>query len=178
MKGPNVRRQAVLESVADHVLRVGLQGTSLRPLASAIGTSDRMLLYYFSDKDELMTETIQLIAGRLLALLEAERIVPEVYPVLLQRIYELLIRADIRPFMQVWLELVARAARNEEPFRTITAGIADGFLGWVSGLLKVEREEDRPAQAALLLSTVEGLVLLESVGRGNITNDAVSGLLD
>jgi len=39
------RRQAALERMADHLLREGMTGASLRPLAAAAGTSDRMLLY-------------------------------------------------------------------------------------------------------------------------------------
>ena len=50
----NDRREAAIERMADHVLSEGLAAGTLRPLAAAAGTSDRMLLYYFADKDELL----------------------------------------------------------------------------------------------------------------------------
>jgi AcrR family transcriptional regulator len=47
------RRQVLLESVSDAVLAHGLMGLTLRPLAAAVGTSDRMLIYHFGSRDEL-----------------------------------------------------------------------------------------------------------------------------
>ena len=39
------RREELLDQVTDHVLEHGLIGFTLRPVAAAIGTSDRMLIY-------------------------------------------------------------------------------------------------------------------------------------
>src|SRR4051794_29641819 len=41
------RRDQLLDRVTDHVLEHGLIGLTLRPVAAALGTSDRMLLYHF-----------------------------------------------------------------------------------------------------------------------------------
>ncbi len=38
------RREQLAEQATDYVLEHGLLGLSLRPLAAALGTSDRMLL--------------------------------------------------------------------------------------------------------------------------------------
>ena len=57
--------------MADHLLAAGLTGVNLRALAAAAGTSDRMLLYYFTDKDELLAATLACIAARLTAKLDA-----------------------------------------------------------------------------------------------------------
>jgi AcrR family transcriptional regulator len=48
------RLSLLLDRLADYVLAHGLTASSLRPLARAAGTSDRMLLYYFADKDAVM----------------------------------------------------------------------------------------------------------------------------
>lgn len=42
----------------DYVLEAGLIGLSLRPLAAALGTSDRMLNYHFGSKDELVASIL------------------------------------------------------------------------------------------------------------------------
>lgn len=52
-------RAAVLEKAVDYVCRHGLANLSLRPLAKAVGSSPRVLLYYFGSKDELVVEIIQ-----------------------------------------------------------------------------------------------------------------------
>ena len=41
------KRDELVQAATDHALEHGLIGLSLRPLAAAIGTSDRMLIYHF-----------------------------------------------------------------------------------------------------------------------------------
>ena len=48
------RRQELLESVVEYVLKNGLTGLSLRPLANGVGTSARMLLYHFESREKLL----------------------------------------------------------------------------------------------------------------------------
>lgn len=176
MKDREIRRQALLERMADHVLRLGLQGASLRPLAAAAGTSDRMLLYYFADKDELLAATLELLARRLLALLESAWTGTAAYEILLPGICEALRSPAIGPYMRLWLELAAFAARGDEPFRAIAMQICDGFLAWCASRLHVDREADRVPLAALLFGTIEGLVLLDAIGRGSTAEAALRGV--
>ena len=63
------RREMVLERMCDHVLVNGLASATLRPLAAAADTSDRMLLYYFDDKDDVMTAVLEHIAARMIGTL-------------------------------------------------------------------------------------------------------------
>lgn len=168
------RRAAALECMADHLLREGLAGASLRPLAAAAGISDRMLLYYFRDKDELLTELLAHVAARLARQLEsaATDAGPLPFADLLVELWTSVRSDALRPTMRLWVELAAVAGRGEEPHRTVAGRIADGFLAWVAGRLRVEREEDRRATAALLLATVDGLALLDAVGRGAVADEA------
>jgi AcrR family transcriptional regulator len=55
-------RADLLERAVDYVCRHGLSTLSLRPLAKALGTSPRNLLYYFGSKDDLVVEIVR--AGR------------------------------------------------------------------------------------------------------------------
>ena len=52
------QRAALLDGVVEHVLREGVATLSLRPLAAALGTSDRMLLYYFGTRDKLLVAAL------------------------------------------------------------------------------------------------------------------------
>ncbi|TLQ42832.1 TetR/AcrR family transcriptional regulator [Streptomyces marianii] len=58
------KRRELLDRVHAYVIRNGLSGLSLRPLARALGTSDRMLLYYFGTKERLVTEVLALDEDR------------------------------------------------------------------------------------------------------------------
>jgi AcrR family transcriptional regulator len=164
MKKGDARRQQLLERLADHVLAQGLQGASLRPLAAAAGTSDRMLLHYFADKDALLTATLTLATHRLIALLESARADPLPFHRLLPHLAALIKDARMQPYLRLWLELVTVAAGEKEPFRAIAQHIATTLLNWIAAALAVEREEDRAPLAALTLTLVEGFVIFDALG--------------
>ncbi len=130
--------------MADHILLEGLGAATLRPLAAAAGTSDRMLLYYFADKDELLTATLARIAARMTA--ELDDAIPigplRSFPELLEEVWTALSSESLKPFMHVWLDLAAGAARGLQPHLDLAGEIAEGFLAWVtssSGAPKRER---------------------------------------
>lgn len=67
------RREELAALATDYALDQGLIGLSLRPLAAAIGTSDRMLLYHFAGKDDLVATLLRISNDRLV---EAVRALP------------------------------------------------------------------------------------------------------
>jgi len=58
------RRAALLERVVDYVRRHGVGSLSLRPLAKAVGSSPRVLLYYFGSKEDLIVEALRAMRDR------------------------------------------------------------------------------------------------------------------
>jgi AcrR family transcriptional regulator len=58
------RRARLLEEVVNYILIHGLAGLSLRPLARGVGTSPRMLLYFFGSKEQLISEALAQIRLR------------------------------------------------------------------------------------------------------------------
>lgn len=52
------RRAELLERIVDYVYEHGVSQLSLRPLGEAVGCSPRLLLYFFSSKEELVTEVL------------------------------------------------------------------------------------------------------------------------
>jgi AcrR family transcriptional regulator len=52
------RRAELLDEVANYILSNGLADLSLRPLAAAINTSPRMLLYFFGTKEKLIADAL------------------------------------------------------------------------------------------------------------------------
>jgi AcrR family transcriptional regulator len=68
------RREELAAQATDYALDHGLIGLSLRPLAAAIGTSDRMLLYHFASKDDLVATVLRTSNDRSV---EAVRALPQ-----------------------------------------------------------------------------------------------------
>ncbi len=136
-----------------------------------------MLLYYFANKEDLLASVLGHVAAQLRVMLEASLPQPMPYRPLLRELLRLVRRPAFRPYLQVWLELTARAGRGEEPFHQIAAAIADGFLEWTSSRLQVRGEAARARQSALLFSLVEAAVLFDAVGKGGIADQAAELLL-
>jgi len=169
------RREAVIDRLADHILQAGLSGSSLKALAAAAGASDRMLLYYFRNKDDLLTEALGRIVERLTRLLDAAAPpAPVPFGALLGVLAAAMGDPVLKPYMEVWLELVAASARGVEPHRTLAGAIADGFTGWAAEHLVGEDADARHAEAALFVATLDGLMLLDAAGRSDLAGRAVA----
>src|SRR3954453_4161796 len=65
------QREELLERATDHVLAHGLIGLSLRPVAAAVGTSDRMLIYHFTSRDALVSAVVARATERAVREVEA-----------------------------------------------------------------------------------------------------------
>ena len=57
-------RDRLIEAVVAHAAEHGLADTSLRQLASALGTSHRMLIHHFGSKEGLLVEVVRRVEER------------------------------------------------------------------------------------------------------------------
>jgi AcrR family transcriptional regulator len=163
------RRIALLDRLADHILAHGLTASSLRPLAKAAGTSDRMLLYYFPDKDALVAAVLEVVAARMVALLDARR-APGLLPYarLKRHLLSIAFADDLWPYMRLWLEMASRAALGDAVLRAVGEQLGRGFLAWGAAQLDSTDEATREVEAAQLLLAIEGNLLLRSVGLADV----------
>jgi AcrR family transcriptional regulator len=168
------KRAALLEPVCAHLLAHGLDRSSLRDLAAAAGTSDRMLLYYFRDKADLMEAALSRLAAMLRDRLEAA-LSPEPLdePRLRARLIRMVLSDDAWPFLQVWLEIVARGGRGDPVFHAAGRGIGEGFIDWIAAQSGAPGDAARRETAERLLPLLDGLVLLKAVGLGESCAAAV-----
>lgn len=165
MTKAQTKRDHLAQVLADHVLAHGLAGASLRPLAMAAGTSDRMLLYYFTDKDDLIATVLSAIAERLAHLLSTRAGSAPVAPDRLEaELVPLITSAEFWPFICVWLEIATMAARGDAALRAIGGAIAGQFRQWIALRLDLPSAQ-RDAAALRLLRLVEGTALLHALGQ-------------
>ena len=169
MPKTDIRRADIAERLADHVLANGLSASSLRPLAKAAGTSDRMLLYYFADKAEMITAALGVVAQRMISLMEANK-ASEPMPVemLQPMLLDIVLSDEMWPSMRLWMEIASHAARGDSFYRSLGENIGRGFLAWGTGQIKSATAEQREKDAARLLITTEGAMLLKSIGMDDV----------
>lgn len=172
------QRERVLARLADHLLATGLARSSLRELARAAGVSDRMLLYYFADKAEVLAAACERVAsgvaGRLGEAFPAGTRLPMAG--LLRGAAALTTDPAMRPFMRLWVEIVAAAARGEAPFPAIARQVLDSFLAWVDAHLDPQGDPDPAALAALVVATIDGLALVDICRDDDLVDRAAARL--
>lgn len=169
----NNRQAALLEILADHVLAHGLAAASLRPLAKAAATSDRMLLYYFPAKADLIAAILETIAARLTVILGAATSQPQPLAALRQTLVDALSNDTLWPYVRIWLEVAAGAARGDPLLVRTGEAIGRRFLDWGEAQLLSETPASRCTEAAQLLVFVEGALFLKSVGLSDVTAQAL-----
>jgi AcrR family transcriptional regulator len=150
------RRARTLARAADYVLEHGLEGLSLRPLAAALGTSTRMLLYDFESKEKLVDEVLAEIRRRLAELLvelqsgrdEAET---------LTAVWEWAAAEERAPFMRVFFETHVHALAHPEAHVGRGRPMIDDWLSFLQS--RWEPEALEPATATLFVAVIRGLLL-------------------
>ena len=157
-----------------HVLEHGLNSASLRPLAKAAGTSDRMLIYHFGSKDALIEELLMDLAGNMTAGLNA--LLPEA-PMPSRRVLVEAVVAATRNeifagYIRVWHDIVAAAAQGSAAHKAAAGQIIEGFVAWL--ILRLPEGEPAPDRTArALLTMIDGISLMDAVGHSEMAAAAL-----
>jgi AcrR family transcriptional regulator len=179
-KKPAMTKESLLPLLAGHVLAQGLGQASLRPLAKAAATSDRMLLYHFGSKDALIADLLGYIARTYAATLDAalagER--PANRSAVVSRILAQAQDPAMQAFTALWWEIVAGAARGEASYRAAAQAMMDELLGWLETQMPAD-DPDPKGGARYLLTLIEGTLMLGAIGHGDTAQQGLlaSGLL-
>lgn len=145
------RRQALLEAIATYVLEQGLADMSLRPLARALGTSPRVLLYHFDSKEKLVADALSAARARQSEATQAwlaEQ--PSLRPSeLLRRFWDWQLDEQ-DAFLRLFFEVYGLALQDEGRF--------PGFLGaavhdWVAGIGAMLHDAGVPLASARITAT-------------------------
>ena len=170
MPRPKPDKSEMLNQLAQYVLEHGLNDASLRPMAAASGTSDRMLLYHFKTKDALIAELLNHIAQIMSAGLD-QVLPPERFPnedTLIQRLVTIMRTPQFQPFTRLWFDMLSSASGGQVAHRETGHAILEHFLEWMS-----LRHPDCGAGAARALTLVEGVLIMDAMGQSAIANRAI-----
>ncbi|NCP12897.1 MAG: TetR/AcrR family transcriptional regulator [Sphingomonadales bacterium] len=173
-------RDTLLPRLAAHVLEHGLGGASLRPLAKAAGTSDRMLIYHFGNKETLITELLGHIAaiysGALDAALGGER--AKTRQECAERILAVGSQPAMQAFLVLWWDIVAGAARGVPGYRAAARQMMTQQLEWLERQMP-EDDPDPAGGARFLMTAIEGTLMLSAVGHEDTAREGLlaGGLL-
>jgi len=148
-------RDELLARIVDEVAHHGLGDRSLRDLADAVGSSHRMLLYHFGSRHGLVTAIVEAVeASQRSALTDLAAVAEPGSPSdTIRRTWASLISPELRPFIQLFYEAVAYAARHEG---------ASFTTPWLDSAAEAARRlglEDDPVGARLGVAVIRGLLI-------------------
>ena len=146
MRMPAGPREELLEKVTDHVLAHGLIGLSLRPVAAAVGTSDRMLVYHFGTRDALVSAVVERAGARATAIVGALPGAPTVRSGV-NRLWAAYLAEPLSSCLDVYCQAAATGLIGREPYlsdarrrnEAWAAALRDYFVRCGASSRKVER---------------------------------------
>ena len=170
-----LEKPIMLRAMAQHVLQNGLSGASLRPLAKAAGTSDRMLIYHFGNKEALIGALLEYLTQ------EYSDALDDALPTgradsrgeCLYSIAAAIRAPAFAPYQSLWCQIVAEAARGNEIYRASARGITQKLLGWVKDFVPLS-DDDAGATARQIVTMVEGTQMLDAIGCSDIADAALA----
>ncbi len=174
------KRAEVVEKLAGHVLSAGLGDTGLRRLAEVAGTSDRMLLYYFENKEELLSAVLERITSDLAESLEALAAGGRMPPARALQLMWAALKLDANADqLRLWLDLSSAACRGDPFYRSVVTRIRQDWMERLSAILDTPPRE-RAALATLMMAAVDGQVVLfpEDLAEGDAAIAAFVSLLE
>lgn len=153
----SAKADELLEQIIEIIRRTGLAGFSLDMLAAELGTSSRMLVYYFGSKDELL--------GRIVYRVREDTVTAfESHPA--DSIFDAIdmwwsrYRANLTD-MQFFFHLATRSFEEPDKFREFSSTAVEQ---WTSFFYRSVRRDTKTAKEAraiarLTLATVRGLTV-------------------
>jgi AcrR family transcriptional regulator len=156
-------RARLLAAIVDYVLAHGLADLSLRPLAAAVGSSPRMLLYHFGSKEDLVIAVIEETRRRHAQLLEAwyERSAEHDARTLLLRAWQWLTAPRHDRLLRLLFETSGLALQDRRRHATFLRSAVNDWIAPFARTLEREgfTRERAGALGTLLVAVVRGLLL-------------------
>ena len=154
-------RDALLAGAIGHFAEHGVGDTSLRALATAIGTSHRMLIYHFGSREALLIEVIRTVEEQqrmaLATILEDADMPPAE---IMRRMWARVADPALWPNERLFFEVYAQALQGSPHALPVLDGIVEAWVEPLAALVAPGRPRaEARAEARLGVAVVRGLLL-------------------
>jgi len=153
------RPEELLDAIVQYLVKHGLADLSLRPLAKALGSSPRVLLYYFGSKEKMV---VKVLAG----LRERQRdnydqIQAASFAEACQTIWKHMSAPDSEPLFRLFFEAYGMAMRHPQRYKAFLRDAIEDWLRFVADPLCRQgyRRKEARALATIILAGLRGFML-------------------
>jgi AcrR family transcriptional regulator len=154
-----MRKSELLDAALRYLLSHGVANASLRPMAAALGTSPRILMFHFKNKEGMLQEVIQELNSRLQGSLQStlsadqdsERVAP------LKQFWKWATSKRNLPYLRLLYEVQIIALQNPRKYGSY---LKKASADWHAIALQSMSESTRSASmATLCIAVFDGLML-------------------
>jgi AcrR family transcriptional regulator len=175
----SARRNELLEAIYAYAAGQGLAELSLRPLATAVGSSPRVLIYLFGSKEGLVRALLARARADEVELLDRLRRPgepPVGLDVAVERVWNWLAAAEHRGLLCLWVEAYARSLTEPDgPWAGFAAQSVADWLDVLAGCQAPRARRTKAGQAArtAALAVVRG-ALLDLLATGDVARSGAA----
>lgn len=156
-------KEVILEGALAAAFADGLSQLTFGRLAKRLGISDRIVVYYFPTKDDLITEVVTSMGLRLQQTLsEAFSTPSKDYVELLRAAWPVLAQREADPIFALFFEANGLAATGREPYRTLVPELVGAWIDWTSQFIE-GTPTHRRTEAETAIAVIDGLLLLRQL---------------
>lgn len=161
--GPKHTKEQLLAAALDAATDEGLSGLTYGRLAKRVGVSDRIVVYYFPTKHDLISEVLLEMGARLQgALVDAFTAPARDHVELARAAWPVLAHPKVDPTFALFFEALGLAAAGTEPYRSLATELLGAWATWLEQLLEGDHELRR-AEAESAIALLDGLLLLRQL---------------
>jgi len=170
-------RDEMLQAAMQLVLADGVAALTFKRVAAELGTSDRMVVYYFPTKADLIVGVVTAIGAQLQATLEtAFGPDPLGADELMRRAWPVLASDRVADIFSRFFEVIGLSLAGQAPYNLLAPALLDGWIDWLAGRVEAPTAARRRAIAASIVARLDGLLLLQSVSGASTARAAAREL--
>jgi AcrR family transcriptional regulator len=160
------RKRQLLDAAVEYLLEHGVANLSLRPLAEALDTSPRILMFHFKSKDGLLQDVLDEVQSHIQKSFAAmaKRHVASDEPALIVRFWKWASSAKNLPYLRLAYEVQVVAASNPEMYARYLKRISKDWQTLTFAALSETNRDD--SIVTLCIAVFDGL-FLELISSGD-----------
>jgi AcrR family transcriptional regulator len=172
---PSPRHAELLERAYAYALEHGLADLSLRPLAAAIGSSPRVLLFLFGSKDGLVRALLARARSDELEFLHSVGGEPDLAAVM-RTTWQWLVDERHRPLLTLWLEAYSRSLTEPDgPWAGFATHTVEDWLALLASAQPTRRRRSKAGatERSLALAVLRG-ALIDLLATGEVARNTAA----
>lgn len=166
-------KEEILAGALEAALDDGLSQLTFGRLGKRLGVSDRVVVYYFPTKNDLIGEVVLAMGVRVQgALAPAFGTTVADHREMIRRAWPVLATTEHDRVFALFFEANGLAAVGREPYVDLVPALVDAWIDWAAGF--IADGADRRTEAAAAIALIDGLLLLRQLAGASVAEQAAA----